>query len=57
VELLNHDAKANAAGRGRARTVVELAGELRAYVRRRQRQPEVVKRFFQHPATCYAAAP
>jgi transposase len=57
VELLNHDAKANAAGRRAARTVVELAGELRAYVRRRQRQPEVVKRFFKHPATCYAAAP
>jgi transposase len=57
VELLNHDVKANAAGRRAARTLAELAGELRAYVRRRQRQPEVVKRFFQHPATCYAAAP
>jgi hypothetical protein len=33
-----------------------LTGELRAYVRRRQRQPEVVARFFQHPDTCYAAA-
>ena len=30
VELLNHDVKANAAGRRRARTVVELTGELRA---------------------------
>jgi len=29
---------------------------LRAYVRRRQRQPEVVARFFTHPDTCYAAA-
>ena len=56
VELLNNDVKANAAGRRRARTVTELSGELRAYVRRRQRQPEVVARFFQHPATCYAAA-
>jgi transposase len=56
VELLNHDVKANAAGRRRARTVAELTGELRAYVRRRQRQPEVVARFFQHPDTCYAAA-
>ncbi len=56
VELLNHDVKANAAGRRRARTVVELTGELRAYVRRRQRQPGVVARFFQHPHTCYAAA-
>jgi transposase len=56
VELLNHDVKANAAGRRRARTVAELTGELRGYLRRRQRQPQVVVRFFQHPATCYAAA-
>jgi hypothetical protein len=35
--------------------VVELAGELRAYVRDRQRQPGVVVGFFAHPATCYAA--
>ncbi len=55
VELLNHDVKANAAGRRRPRTVVELTGELRAYVRRRQRRPEVVARFFAHPDTCYAA--
>jgi transposase len=56
VELLNNDVKANAAGRRRARSVVELTGELRAYVRRRQRHPEVVARFFQHPDTCYAVA-
>jgi transposase len=55
VELLNHDVKANAAGRRRARTAVELTGELRAYVRRRQRHPEVVAGFFAHPDTCYAA--
>jgi hypothetical protein len=54
--------KAGAAGRRRARSVVELTGELRAYVRRRQRQPEVVVvvvvvvvGFFEHPDTCYAA--
>jgi transposase len=56
VELLNNDVKANAAGRRRARSVVELTGELRAYVRRRQRHPGVVARFFQHPDTCYAVA-
>jgi hypothetical protein len=56
VELLNNDVKAGAAGRRRARTVVELTGELRAYVRGRQRQPEVVARFFQYPDTCYAGA-
>jgi len=48
--------KANAAGRRRARPVEELTGELRAYVRGRQRRPEVAARFFQHPDTCYAAA-
>jgi transposase len=56
VELRNNDVKANAAGRRRARSVVELTGELRAYVRRRQRQPGVVRGFFAHPDTCYAAA-
>jgi transposase len=56
VELLNNDVKANAAGRRRARSVVELTGELRAYVRRRQRHPGVVVGFFTHPDTCYAAA-
>jgi transposase len=56
VELLNNDVKANAAGRRRARSVVELTGELRAYARGRQRRPGVVVGFFAHPATCYAAA-
>src|ERR671936_1424454 len=46
VELLNQDVKANAAGRRRARSAAELAKELRSYLRRRQRQPEVVARFF-----------
>jgi hypothetical protein len=55
VELRNHDVKAGAAGRRRARSVVELTGELRAYVRRRQRHAEVVVGFFEHPDTCYAA--
>jgi transposase len=49
VELLNQDVKANAAGRRRARSATELAKELRSYLRRRQRQPEVVARFFLHP--------
>jgi transposase len=55
VELLNQDVKANAAGRRRARSAAELASELRSYLRHRQRQPEVVARFFMHPHTCYAA--
>ena len=55
MELRNHDVKAGAAGRRRARSVVELTGALRAYARRRQRQPGVVAQFFQRPHTCYAA--
>jgi transposase len=55
VELLNQDVKANAAGRRRARSAAELIAELRSYLRRRQRQPEVVARFFMHPHACYAA--
>jgi transposase len=56
VELLNHDVKANAAGRRRPRSASELHAELHGYLRRRQRHPEVLIRFFQHPATRYAAA-
>jgi hypothetical protein len=55
VELLNQDVKANAAGRRRARSAAELTEQLRSYLRRRQRQPEVVARFFRHPRTRYAA--
>jgi transposase len=56
VELLNQDVKANAAGRRRPRSAGELRQELHGYLRRRQRQPEVLVRFFDHPTTRYAAA-
>jgi transposase len=56
VELLNHDVKANAAGRRRPRSADELRAELHGYLRRRQRQPEILVRFFDHPSTRYAAA-
>jgi transposase len=56
VELLNHDVKANAAGRRRPRSASELREELHGYLRRRQRHPEVLVRFFDHPTTRYAAA-
>jgi transposase len=55
VELLNHDVKANAAGRRRPRSAGELREELHGYLRRRQRQPAVLVRFFDHPTTRYAA--
>ena len=51
VELLNHDVKANAAGRRRPRSASELRDELHGYLRRRQRQPQVLVRFFDHPTT------
>jgi transposase len=56
VELFNHDVKANAAGRRRPRSADELREELHGYLRRRQRQPQVLVRFFDHPTTRYAAA-
>jgi transposase len=56
VELLNHDVKANAAGRRRPRSASELRAELHRYLRRRQRQPAVLVGFFNHPTTRYAAA-
>jgi transposase len=56
VELLNHDVKANAAGRRRPRSAGELRDELHGYLRRRQRHPEILVRFFDHPTTRYAAA-
>jgi transposase len=56
VELLNHDVKANAAGRRRPRSEGELRAELHGYLRWRQRHPEVLARFFDSPTTRYAAA-
>jgi transposase len=55
VELLNHDVKANAAGRRRPRSASELREELHGYLRRRQRQPAVLVGFFDYPTTRYAA--
>jgi transposase len=45
-ELLNHDVKANAVGRKRAKTKVDMMENVRRHLRRRQRQPEVIQRFF-----------
>lgn len=54
-ELLNHDVKANAVGRKRAKTRVEMIENVRRHLRRRQRQPEVIKRFFREKHVAYAA--
>jgi transposase len=55
-ELLNHDVKANAVGTRRPRTQAEMVASVRAYLHRRQRQPHVVRRFFQEEHVRYAAA-
>jgi transposase len=55
-ELLNNDVKANAVGRRRARDEHELTANLRGYLRSTQRQPAVVRNFFEEPHVRYAAA-
>lgn len=54
-ELLNHDVKANAVGRKRAKTKVKMMENVRRHLRRRQRQPEVIQRFFDEKHVAYAA--
>lgn len=54
-EFLNHDVKANAVGRRRARDCTELVGNVRAYLRSTQQQPDIVKRFFDAEPVKYAA--
>ena len=54
-ELLNQDVKSNALGRRRPRDQDELMADTRSYLRRRQRQPQVVSRYFQEPHVRYAA--
>lgn len=54
-ELLNHDVKANAVGRKRAKTKGEMMENVRRHLRRRQRQPDVVRRFFREKHVAYAA--
>lgn len=55
-ECLNQDVKANALGRRRPRDLAQLAGEVRAYLRSRQRQPWRVANYFQERPVTYAAA-
>ena len=54
-ELLNQDVKSNAVGRRRARTQPELVASTRSYLRSRQRQPHVVRRYFHEQHVRYAA--
>ncbi len=54
-ELLNQDVKSNALGRQRPHDQHEMIGNVRRYLWNRQRQPSVVKNFFQEKHVRYAA--
>lgn len=55
-EYLNQDVKTNAVGRERPKDRAEMMSNVRSYLRSTQRQPEVVKRFFEAEEVAYAAA-
>jgi len=54
-ELLNQDVKANVAGRKRAKNLAELKSNLRSYLFGTQKNPEIVKDYFQKKEVAYAA--
>jgi transposase len=53
-EYLNQDVKSNAVGRQRPHNKQEMLGDVRSYMRSTQRQPEIVKGYFEHPSAKYA---
>jgi len=53
-EMLNNDVKANAVGRQRPANRQEMMADVRGYLRSTQKQPEVVKRYFEAPSVRYA---
>lgn len=54
-EVLNQDIKSQAVGRHRPHTQAELITTVRRHLWRRQRQPQVIRQFFQEPHVRYAA--
>jgi transposase len=54
-ELLNQDVKSNAVGHRRAGNQNELISNVRNYLRSRQKQPHIVKQYFQEKHVRYAA--
>jgi len=54
-EMLNQDVKSNAVGRRRARNQPELVANTRSYLRSRQRQPHVIRRYFHEGHVRYAS--
>jgi transposase len=55
-EYLNHDVKANAAGRTRPADQLELIECVRSYLRQTQGRPDIVRNYFKHEKIAYAAA-
>jgi len=55
-ELLNNDVKTNAVGRRRPSSEQEMISNVRAYLRSTQRQPHIVRSYFNHEDVRYAAA-
>ena len=53
-EMLNQDVKSNAVGRRRAKNQQELIANTRSYLRSRQKQPAIVKHYFQEEHVRYA---
>jgi transposase len=54
-EMLNQDVKTNALGRQRPWTLFQMMDGVRDYLRATQRQPDLVKRYFQETHVRYAA--
>ena len=54
-ELLNNDVKSNAVGRRRPTSQQQMVSEVRAYLRSTQRQPHIVRSYFNHEDVRYAA--
>ena len=54
-EMLNQDVKSNSLGRRRAHNQQELEANTRSYLRSRQRQPHIVKQYFQQEHVRYAS--
>jgi transposase len=55
-EMLNQDVKTNAVRRKPAATQTGMVRAIRSYLHSRQRQPDLVKRYFHAPTVRYAAA-
>jgi len=54
-EYLNQDVKANAVGRQRPSDQAQMISQVRTYLQSTQKQPEIVRGYFDHPDVTYAA--